>query len=266
MPKKKKIEFVCVAQQFFRRKNLARQSGAGGRDERYVICARQASTVSGWQTLPSPTRLPSNPLTFCSPTIPSPHHPSPCLVFSETGADAGRGRVRRTQPGGDGNGGGAGGRGELGPQAVLGLCFNRVRCGEQISRTPATVICNFCLPKRSNCSGPSLVWQVEYVEDLEEDESDIEDTAEWGGSYWGAPGAGGPPGAGARGVDSDSEEAEEDDDGEPTCCCCCSWFPPPNSKFGLSIDGELGFLSDLLTPDKAGGGGAASHERHNTLT
>ena len=64
--------------------------------------------------------------------------------------------------------------------------------------------------------------QVEYVEDLEEDESDIEDTAEWGGSYWGGPGsaAGGARGAGARRGDSDSEGHEEDDDGEITCCCC----------------------------------------------
>lgn len=58
---------------------------------------------------------------------------------------------------------------------------------------------------------------MEYVEDLEEDDSDIEDTAEWGGSYWGAPGP--KAGAGAKG-DNDSEEDDaedddaEDDDGE----------------------------------------------------
>lgn len=70
------------------------------------------------------------------------------------------------------------------------------------------------------------------MEDLEEDESDIEDTAEWGGSYWGAPGsAGALQGAGARGGDSDSEDGAEDDEGEkmprrrryrPCQLCCCS--------------------------------------------
>lgn len=64
------------------------------------------------------------------------------------------------------------------------------------------------------------------MEDLEEDESDIEDTAEWGGSYWGAPGSGsadgGSQGARARGAGSDSEEdgedGDDDDDGETSCC------------------------------------------------
>ncbi len=58
----------------------------------------------------------------------------------------------------------------------------------------------------------AILSQVEYVEDLEEDDSDIEDTAEWGGSYWGAPGsAGGQQGAEARGGDSDSEQVDEED-------------------------------------------------------
>lgn len=47
------------------------------------------------------------------------------------------------------------------------------------------------------------------MEDLEEDESDIEDTAEWGQSYWGAPGPAGSQ-QGARGGDSDSDEDEDD--------------------------------------------------------
>lgn len=62
-----------------------------------------------------------------------------------------------------------------------------------------------------------IVRQVEYVEDLEEDESDIEDAADWGGTYWGAPGS--KAAAGGDGEDSDSERDEddgdhEDDDGE----------------------------------------------------
>ncbi|CAM9459024.1 unnamed protein product [Pylaiella littoralis] len=55
--------------------------------------------------------------------------------------------------------------------------------------------------------------EVEYVEDLEEDDSDIEDTAEWGGSYWGAPGP--KAGAGTKG-DNDSEDDAEDDDDDET--------------------------------------------------
>lgn len=52
------------------------------------------------------------------------------------------------------------------------------------------------------------------MEDLEEDESDIEDTAEWGGSYWGAPGSEDAGGRRGGGGDSDSEEDDDDDDGE----------------------------------------------------
>lgn len=49
------------------------------------------------------------------------------------------------------------------------------------------------------------------MEDLEEDESDIEEAGEWGGSYWGAPGTG-------RG-DEDEEDGEEDSDGEGEGAC-----------------------------------------------
>lgn len=52
------------------------------------------------------------------------------------------------------------------------------------------------------------------MEDLEEDESDIEDAAEWGGSYWGAPGSKDAGGRRSGGGDSDSEEDDGDDDGE----------------------------------------------------
>lgn len=61
--------------------------------------------------------------------------------------------------------------------------------------------------------------QVEYVEDLEEDESDIEDAAEWGDSYWGSAvggreGEGGVEGDSNGDSDVDSEGDGDDDDDE----------------------------------------------------
>lgn len=48
------------------------------------------------------------------------------------------------------------------------------------------------------------------MEDLEEDESDIEEAGEWGGSYWGAQGT--------EGGDED-EDGEGDSDGEGNGAC-----------------------------------------------
>lgn len=69
-----------------------------------------------------------------------------------------------------------------------------------------------------------MIPQVEYVEDLEEDESDIEDAAEWGGSYWGAPGSEGAGGRRGGDGDSESEEGDDDDDEGEIFCCCLHCF------------------------------------------
>lgn len=61
--------------------------------------------------------------------------------------------------------------------------------------------------------------QVEYVEGLEEDDSDIEEAGEWGGSYWGAPEAG-------RGrEDSDGDSDGEGDGGKVW------WYQSPRVFF-----------------------------------
>lgn len=68
------------------------------------------------------------------------------------------------------------------------------------------------LPNKLRCA------QVEYVEDLEEDDSDIEDAAEWGGTYWGALGSARGEGVdmlrGEEGDERDSGDEGDDDDGE----------------------------------------------------
>ena len=65
---------------------------------------------------------------------------------------------------------------------------------------------------------------MEYVEDLEDDESDMEDTAEWGGAYWGAraPAREEQRANGGQGDesqnDSDGEDDAEDGNGENLLC------------------------------------------------